>query len=88
MGDAVVLELERKAPSRHFLAMSSEAINNRNEVAGSSGRTRRILTAIIGISVIGMLSLIALVWLSDFPGPAQGSTDKSEAPPEDVRRSE
>jgi hypothetical protein len=45
-----------------------------------------MLMTIVGISVIGMLSLIALVWFSDFPGSTQGSADKSEAPPEDVRR--
>jgi hypothetical protein len=69
-------------------AMSTE--NNRLEthVVQSTGRTRRMLTTIIGISVIGMLGLIALVWLSDFPGPTQGSSDKSEAPPEDVRRAD
>jgi hypothetical protein len=55
-------------------------------VARSSGSTRRTLTAIVAISVIGMLGLIALVWLSDFPGSTQGGSDKSEAPPEDVRR--
>jgi hypothetical protein len=67
--------------------MSSRAIHNRAEapVVRSSGRTRRILTAIIGMSVVAMLALIALVWLSDFPGAPQGSADKSEAPPEDVR---
>jgi hypothetical protein len=68
--------------------MPTGAINNRNEVVQSSGRTRRSLMALIGVSVIGMLALIALVWLSDFPGPTQGSADKSEAPPEDVTRSE
>jgi hypothetical protein len=45
--------------------------------------------AIVGTSVIGMLGLIALVWLSDFPGGSTHATsDKSEAPPEDVRRSQ
>ena len=68
--------------------MSTGAINNRNEVVRSSGRNRRLLMPIIGVSVIGMLGLIALVWLSDFPGPTQGSADKSEAPPQDVRRIE
>jgi hypothetical protein len=57
-------------------------------VAPSSSGTRRALAAIIGISVIGMLGLIALVWLSDFPGFTQGTSDKSEAPPEDVRRNQ
>jgi hypothetical protein len=64
--------------------------SNHNEVGvvQSSGRTRRFLRPIIVISVIGMLGLIALVWFSDFPGPPQGSPDKSQAPPEDVRRSQ
>jgi hypothetical protein len=79
-----------ESPFVTFSDMSSEATNNRNEghVVRSSGRTRRILTIIIGISFIGMLGLIALLWLSDFPGPTQGSVDKSEAPPEDARRSQ
>jgi hypothetical protein len=63
---------EPKVSSRHFLAM----------------RTRRALTVIIIISVIGMLGLIALVSFSNFPGSTQGTSDKSEAPPEDVRRSQ
>jgi hypothetical protein len=62
--------------------------NNSGNVVRSSGKTRRLLMTIIGISVIGMLGLIALLWLSDFPGPTQGSADKSETPPEDVRRSQ
>jgi hypothetical protein len=67
--------------------MSSEAIHKRSEmpVVRSSGRTRRLLATIISMSVVAMLALIALVWFSDFPGTPQGSTDKSEAPPEDVR---
>jgi hypothetical protein len=58
-------------------------------MARSSGGTRRALMAIVGISILGMLGLIALVWLSDFPGgsAAQGTSYKSDAPPEDVRRS-
>ena len=35
---------------------------------------------------LGMLALIGLVLLSNFPGPTQGSADKSEAPPEDVSK--
>jgi hypothetical protein len=83
------IPLEQNASSRHFL-LAMNVINDPGEarVARSSGRTRRALTAIIGISVIGMLGLIALVWLSDFPGATQGTSDKSEAPPEDVRRSQ
>jgi hypothetical protein len=38
-----------------------------------------------GMAVAGMLILIALVWLSDFPGPPHGDVSKSEAPPEDVK---
>jgi hypothetical protein len=63
-------------------------INDEPRVVRSSAATRRALTAIISISVLGMLGLIALVWLSDFPGSTQGTSDKSEAPPEDVRQSQ
>ena len=67
--------------------MSSGVLDKGGEapVARSSGRTRRLLMTIISISVLGMLALIALVWFSDFPGGPQGSADKSDAPPEDVR---
>jgi hypothetical protein len=37
---------------------------------------------------MGMLALIVLVLLSGFPGPPQGSADKTEAPPEDVSKAQ
>ena len=47
-----------------------------------------MLTTIMSMTVAAMLVLIALVWFSDFPGPTEGSSDKAEAPPEDVRTPE
>jgi hypothetical protein len=38
------------------------------------------------MTILGMLALIGLVLLSNFPGPTQRSADKSEAPPEDVSK--
>jgi hypothetical protein len=35
-----------------------------------------------------MLALIGLILLSNFPGPTQGSADKSAGPPEDVSKGE
>jgi len=58
------------------------------KLAGSQHATVLQLPAspIGGITVLGMLALIGLVLLSNFPGPTQGSADKSEAPPEDVSK--
>jgi hypothetical protein len=53
----------------------------------SSPRKNRKLALILGgMTILGMLALIGLVLLSNFPGPTQGSADKSEAPPEDVSK--
>jgi hypothetical protein len=38
------------------------------------------------MAILGMLALIALVLISNFPGPTHGSPDKTEAPPEDVSK--
>ena len=43
---------------------------------------------LIGITVGIVLVLLAFVLLSDFPGPSHGSTDKTEAPSEDVSRAQ
>jgi hypothetical protein len=48
---------------------------------------RHNLTALIASIILGLLILIAIVVLSGFPGPTQGTADKTNAPPEDVRRS-
>ena len=47
---------------------------------------RRVLAAMIAVATVIVLALIAFVALSDFPGPTEGSLDKTTAPPEDVRR--
>ena len=47
---------------------------------------RRVLAAMIAVATVIVLALIAFVALSDFPGPTEGSLDKTMAPPEDVRR--
>jgi hypothetical protein len=38
------------------------------------------------LCVAAMLALIAMLLFSDFPGETEGTTNKTEAPPEDVRR--
>ena len=40
----------------------------------------------IGVVTVIVLVLITFVTLSNFPGPTEGSLDKTTAPPEDVRR--
>jgi hypothetical protein len=40
----------------------------------------------VALFIVGTLALIALVLLSDFPGQPEGSANKADAPPEDVRR--
>jgi hypothetical protein len=47
---------------------------------------RRVLAAMIGVAAVIVLALITFVAFSDFPGPPEGSLDKTTAPPEDVRR--
>ena len=49
-------------------------------------KSRKLVLILGGITILGMLALIGLVLLSNFPGPMQGSADKSEAPPEDVSK--
>jgi hypothetical protein len=59
----------------------------RDSPSNSRGKKSRQLVLIVGgISILGMLALILLVLLSGFPGPPQGSPDKTEAPPEDVSK--
>ena len=49
-------------------------------------KSRKFVLILGGMTILGMLALIGLVLFSGFPGPSQGSLDKSEAPPEDVSR--
>ncbi len=47
---------------------------------------RRLLMTMVALFIVGALALIALVLLSDFPGQPEGSVNKTDVPPEDVRR--
>ena len=58
----------------------------KENLPSSSRKNRKLALMLGGITVLGMLALIGLVLLSNFPGPTQGSADKSEAPPEDVSK--
>jgi hypothetical protein len=51
-------------------------------------KDRRIIAAMIGAAVVIVLVLLSFALLSDFPGPppAGENPNKSDAPPEDVRR--
>jgi hypothetical protein len=55
--------------------------------ASSKPKNRRFVAIMGGLTVVGLLLLIVLVFFSGFPGPPQGSGDKTQAPPEDVTRS-
>ena len=51
-----------------------------------SGRNRSLLPTMLAMTVVAILALVAMLLLSDFPGEPEGTTNKTEAPPEDVRR--
>jgi hypothetical protein len=77
----------RQAHQRCTLANKEKRMNLPKENLPSSPRKNRKLALILGgMTILGMLALIGLVLLSNFPGPTQGSADKSEAPPEDVSK--
>jgi hypothetical protein len=58
----------------------------RDDVPYSRRETRKLVFIVGGMSILGILALIAFVLFSGFPGSPQSSADKSEAPPEDVRK--
>jgi len=58
----------------------------KENLPSSPRKNRKLVLILGGITILGMLALIGLVLLSNFPGPMQGSADKSEAPPEDVSK--
>jgi hypothetical protein len=58
----------------------------RNDVSTSRRETRKLVFIVGGMSILGVLALIAFVLFSGFPGPPQSGADKPEAPPEDVRK--
>jgi hypothetical protein len=47
---------------------------------------RQVALIVGGMGILGILVLILLLLFSSFPGPRQGRSDKSEAPPEDVSK--
>jgi hypothetical protein len=47
---------------------------------------RQIAFIVGGMGILGILGLIILMLFSSFPGPREGSSDKSTAPPEDVSK--
>ena len=51
-----------------------------------SGMSRKTLMTLTAMSVVGMLLLIGMLWLSGFPGTNEDVGPKTEAPPEDVTR--
>ena len=57
---------------------------SKENLPSSPRKNRKLVLILGGITILGMVTLIGFVLLSTFPGPTQGSADKSEAPPEDV----
>ena len=55
-----------------------------------SGKSRKTLMILTAMSVVGMIVLIGMLWLSGFPGTGTPKDvgPKTDAPPEDVRRAD
>ena len=55
-----------------------------------SGKSRKTLMILTAMSVVGMIVLIGMLWLSGFPGTGTPKDvgPKTDTPPEDVRRAE
>ena len=56
------------------------------DVPAAKPKNRNLIFIVGGMTIVGMLALIALVLFSSFPGPPQGSSDKTQAPEEDVSK--
>jgi hypothetical protein len=59
---------------------------DRDETPAAKPKNRKLIFIVSGMTIVGMLALIALVLFSSFPGPPQGSPDKTQAPEEDVSK--
>jgi len=59
---------------------------NRDETPAAKPKNRKLIFTVGGMTILGMMALIALVLFSSFPGPPQGSSDKTQAPGEDVSK--
>ena len=60
--------------------------NLRDDAADPQGKNRKLVLIVGEMGILGILALIILILFSSFPGPPQGSPDKSDAPPEDVSK--
>ena len=63
-----------------------DPIKNEPATKAAQAKNRNVAFILGGWEFLGILALIVLVLFSSFPGPPQGSSDKSEAPPEDVSK--
>lgn len=68
------------------LVRETEIVTEKQVQRSRISSNRRLLLTMVALFIVGTLALIALVLLSDFPGQPEGSTNKTNAPPEDVRR--
>jgi hypothetical protein len=63
-----------------------DPIKNEPATKAAQAKNRNVAFILGGMGILGILALIVLVLFSSFPGPPHGSSDKSEAPPEDVSK--
>jgi hypothetical protein len=61
-------------------------IKNEPPTEAAQAKNRNVAFIVGGMGILGIIALIVLLLFSSFPGPPQGSLDKSEAPPEDVSK--
>jgi hypothetical protein len=70
-------------------------MNDQHRVIGEhrgdpNRKDRELITTMVALAGAVVLGLLVFAFTTDFPGPPPAGTapDKSEAPPEDVRRSQ
>jgi hypothetical protein len=56
------------------------------ERSDQPSRKNPVLTTLLAMSVVAILALVAMLLFSDFPGGPEVTTNKTQAPPEDVTR--
>jgi hypothetical protein len=61
-------------------------IKNEPPTEAAQAKNHNVASIVGGMGFLGIIALMVLLLFSSFPGPPQGSLDKSEAPPEDVSK--
>jgi hypothetical protein len=68
--------IQRNGFSTSALAYLLTRKQTMDQLQTAEGKTRKLVFIVGGMTVLGMRALIALVLISSFPGPPQGSPDK------------